>query len=111
MAMFNRPPRAKITPEALEAFRTMQRLERRCTCEDDDGECPACQEWWQQHSILHDELRLKPWQWPAYEHSGNMEPPSPENSELPDPGGPAARYRMLKQAAKGSIRSLCPAFR
>jgi hypothetical protein len=34
----NRPPRPKITPEALEAFRTMQRLERRCTCKNDDGD-------------------------------------------------------------------------
>jgi hypothetical protein len=93
----NRPLRTKVTPEALAAFRTMQRLERRCTCKDDNNDCPACVQWGEQHSILHSELQLKPWQWPAYEHPDDAELPSPEHG---DPGGPAARYRMLKQAVK-----------
>jgi hypothetical protein len=83
----------------------MQRLERRCTCEERDwgGEywkheqCPACTQWSDQHAILWRELRLKPWQWPAYERPEDAEPPSPER---PNPGGPVARYQMLKQAAK-----------
>jgi hypothetical protein len=97
----NRPLRPKITPEALEASRAMQLLERRCTCkgEDDDGECAACRQWAEQHSILHSELRLQPWQWPAYEHPVDADVGS--QADHPDPGGPAARYRLLKQAAKG----------
>ena len=95
----NRSPRAKITPAALEAFRVMQRLERRCTCKGDDSDCPACVQWSQQHSILHSELGLTPWQWPAYEHPDEAEPLPPADNA--DGGGPAARYRMLKQAAKG----------
>jgi hypothetical protein len=93
----NRPPRTKVTPEALAAFRAMQRLERRCTCKSNDHDCPACVQWNEQHSILRSELRLKPWQWPAYEHPDGAAPPSLEHA---DPGGPAARYRMLKEAVK-----------
>jgi hypothetical protein len=93
----NRPSRTRVTPAALEAFRAMQRLERRCACKDDD-DCPACQQWGEQHAILHSELRLAPWQWPAYEHPDDVDA---FQSDHADPGGPAARYRMLKQAARG----------
>src|SRR5262245_39980954 len=94
----NRRRRGEVTLAALEAFRKMQRrLERRCTCDDDHRECRACEEWWQQQSILHDELRLKPWQWPAYQYTGGTPPESAQAFE-PD-GGPVARYRTLKQAA------------
>ena len=96
----NRPLRPKVTQAALEAFRTMQRLERRCTCkgEDDEGECAACRQWAERHLVLHGELQLTPWQWPAYEHPDDADPPSLGDA---DSGGPAARYLMLKQAAKG----------
>jgi hypothetical protein len=99
----NRPPRGTITPTALAAFRKMQRLERRCTCGDDGhGDCPACEEWWRQHSILHGELRLKPWQWPAYLPPGDAEPERQQDALDPD-GGPVARYRTLKQAARAQV--------
>ena len=95
----NRPPRPRVTPEALEAFRTMQRLEQRCTCKNaDDDNCPACVQWAEHHAILHSELGLAPWQWPAYEHPDDADA---FQSDYADPGGPAARYRMLEQAAKG----------
>jgi hypothetical protein len=85
----HRPPRNSITPAALEAFRKMQRLEKKCTCEepDWDGEywkreqCPACTQWWEQHSILWRELRLKSWQWPAYERPEDAESPSNDKAD------------------------------
>ena len=46
----------QITPGALDAFRKMEAPN--CTSDD----------WWAAHSILHDELKLKPWDWPAFEH-------------------------------------------
>jgi hypothetical protein len=105
----NRPPRATITPAALEAFRKMQRLERRCTCEEPDWDgaywnqeqCPACEQWWAQHSILHGELRLRPWQWPAYRRPDGTESPPDSAQDFEPDGGPVVRYRMLKQAARG----------
>jgi len=50
-------------------------------------ECPACKEWWRQHSTLHDELRLRPWEWPAY---SNFEDDDPKT---------IARYHALKAAS------------
>ena len=105
--------RIKITPAAVAAFREMQKL--RCTCPPIDWagkywerpeECAACKKWWEQHSILHDELKLEPWDWPAYEHP-NARPPYPEGSPAakswkPDLEG-QARYRMLKAAADETV--------
>jgi hypothetical protein len=107
----NRPPRGnRFTPAALAAFREMQRLADACTCApvNWDGEhwdreqCKACEQWWQQHSILVDELRLKPWQWPAVE-SPDATCPYPEGCYAAQQWKPdlaaQARYRLLEQAA------------
>jgi hypothetical protein len=113
-----RPPtRIHFTSEAIVAFLRMQEVEQQCTCKpiDYDGpvrerQCDACLEWWRLHSILHGELRLRPWQWPAI-----------EDPESPNPfpaGSPAAaswsrdetacqRYLELDDAAK-AFRSRCP---
>jgi hypothetical protein len=77
-----RPLQYPISETALRAFRHMCRLESQCTCapRDWDGEywkheqCKACAEWWKQNSILHDALKLRPWQWPAIEKPGDREP-------------------------------------
>jgi hypothetical protein len=67
----NRPPRlTTFPPEALAAFKEMLRLEGRCRCKprDWDGEywkhteCRACEQWWDQHWILHQALHCKPWE-------------------------------------------------
>src|SRR5262249_62268885 len=66
-----RPPRSTFSPVALKTFRKMQKLETQCTCEPVDwkGEywkheqCRACDQRSKQHSVLHRELRCKPWQW------------------------------------------------
>jgi hypothetical protein len=42
----------RITPAALEAFRAMQSAK-------------TGDEWWKHHSVLHRELKCKPWEWPC----------------------------------------------
>jgi hypothetical protein len=78
-----RPPQlTSFPPEALAAFRKMQELEGRCRCKPRDWkgeywkhtECKACQDWWDQHGILHEALRCKPWQWPCVEHPDSVAP-------------------------------------
>jgi len=95
----NRSPRSQITPAALEIFRKMLQLEKKCTCSG--YECAACIEWQELDMVLGCELRLKPWQIPACEHPKDRDAPPPSSV---DAGGPAARYRMLKQALKGTGR-------
>ena len=110
-----RPSRVRITPEAIAAFKRMEVARYQCTCPpiDWDGnhwdrpdECPACEEWWAAHHILHAELGLFPHQWPAFEYP---------DDECPFPAGCFAAeqwkrdrdrrpeafelYRVLKKAA------------
>lgn len=59
----HRPPKARFTPAALNAFRRMMELRDACTCAPDATEdCSACTEWNAQERILHTELRLSPWE-------------------------------------------------
>jgi hypothetical protein len=89
---FARPLRHPISETALEAFRLMRELEGKCTCPPRNwhGEywkhqqCKACGDWWEQNSILHDALQLRPWQWPAVEN------PAAENPY--SAGSPAAAH-------------------
>lgn len=110
-----RPPVTQITPKAIAAFRKMRRLEARCTCEPIDWggkyyeheQCKTCEQWWEQNAILCSELRLKPWEWPAYERP-DAESPYPEGSEArknhkPDLAG-QARYRTLEQVAAAEAK-------
>jgi hypothetical protein len=106
----NRPPRFLITPGAIAAFNVMRKLDAQCTCApvNWDGEyweheqCEACEQWWRQHSVLHDELRLTPGQWPAVEDPDAVSP-YPEGSQARINAKPdleaQARYRLLEQAA------------
>jgi hypothetical protein len=105
-----RPMRHTISDAALQAFRHMRRLERQCTCppRDWDGEywkhehCKARAEWWEQHSILHNALQLRPWQWPAIENPAT-ENPYPAGSPAAKRWKPnleaQARWRALEAAA------------
>lgn len=108
----HRPPRGgEFSPAALAAFRKMQRLDARCTCEPidwdrkywDHDECPACARWWQQHNILWGELKLKLWEWPAVKHPDAM-CPYPEGCEAALKWKPdleaQERYRALDAALK-----------
>jgi hypothetical protein len=68
MPVKKRKPKTRIpqiTPAALEAFKRME------AAKTDD-------EWWAAHSILHKELGLPPWEWPAFEIPG---------AECPYPAG------------------------
>jgi hypothetical protein len=62
-----RTPSRRITPTAIDLFDSMQALEQRCSCDaSSSDQCDACKEWWEQNHKLHRELKLRPWQWPAY---------------------------------------------
>jgi len=83
-----RKPVAVITDRAIDLFDDMETLETQCSCGGDVlFECDACEKYWDQHNILYDELKLKPWQWPAY---ANFEGDKSDVIE---------RYRMLKAAS------------
>src|SRR5262245_42848165 len=76
-----------VTPRAIEAFRKMQHVWQACTCPHRQP-CAACEEWWQAHSVLHRELRLPSWWWPAVE---------PPDAECPYPAGSEAAKWWIKQ--------------
>jgi hypothetical protein len=89
-----RDMRRKITPEAVEAFRRME-----AAAEAD--------EWWEAHSVLHKELALPPWRWPAFEYPDAVCPyptgsPAAKNWQANRDGSPEAfeLYRALKAAAE-----------
>jgi hypothetical protein len=98
-----RPTRSRITPAAIAVFRRMEAARLKCTCPAAEGAerkggrepdqsplsslvnststvrhvehpCAACDAWWEAHSQLHDELGLKPWQWPAFEYPDEANP-------------------------------------
>jgi hypothetical protein len=67
----------RIPPEAVEAFKRMEIARDQCTCPpiDWDGKywerpdpCPACDEWWTAHKVLHDALDAFPHEWPVFEY-------------------------------------------
>ena len=104
-----RPTRSRITPAAITAFRRMEAARRLgCTCPAAEGapNCANCAAWWEAHSELHDELGLKPWQWPAFEHPDETNPyPSFSNAARDWAARRAARpeafelFRQLQEAA------------
>ena len=108
------PRAAQITPRAIAAFRKMQRLEMKCTCAPDwEGkyfeheQCRACDQWFRQHRILHGELNLQPWQWPAIENPDAVSPyPPGSEAALNDKPDLEAqeRCRMLERAAAEAER-------
>jgi hypothetical protein len=85
---------AQITPRSLEAFRRLVALEAACVgppkCEP-YKRCAACEAWWVQQKIIHDELGCKPWEM-AVEHANTGEWPADE--------GARARWRLFEEAAR-----------
>ena len=113
--------RHEITDEAVRLFRAMERVECTCLPRDWQGEywkhvqCEGCVKWWQLHSKLHDELRLPPHYWPAYE----PDLPDAELNPFPegcpawrdwrsDKRGQATTYRALRAAAAAPRRARPP---
>ncbi len=106
----NRATKSRISPTAVLAFQEMLKLEARCTCTpinwsrywEGRDPCTACKRWREHHSVLWHELKLPPWEWPAFEHS-DATTPYPEGSYAaqswkPDEAG-QRRYRALCDAA------------
>jgi hypothetical protein len=113
----NRPSRFWITPGAIAAFNEMQTLENACTCAPvkwtrtywKHEPCQACEQWWRQHAILHDALRLTPEQWPAIEDPDAVSPyPEGSQARSDDDNKPdheaQARFRLLRAAAEAAKR-------
>jgi hypothetical protein len=101
----SRKSKTQITAKAIAAFCEMQRLESICSCEEVAWPkardlCVACTAWWAHHSILVDELGLRPWQWPAVENPDAPDP-YPAGSLAAQQWQPdhEARYRALERAA------------
>ena len=104
-----RPPRARISRQAIALFREMEAIV--CTCLPRDWneywkheECAGCKRWWELHSDLHDELELKPWQWPAYRNPADDTNWWPVGSPMwerwvPDEEG-RAQWRLLEAASR-----------
>jgi hypothetical protein len=97
----------KFSPEVLATFRRMQTLETECTCAPIEWEgkywerqrCRACEQWWQAHSRLHEQLSLRPTQWPAVEDpQAGIDPANPAAYPPPDLEA-QARYLALANAA------------
>ena len=109
----NRPPKRQIPPEAIAAFKRMA-ARPPCTCRPVEWfaeywknrePCPSCEFWWEEHSKLHDALRLKPWVWPAIQHPDTKNP-WPEGSYMAGKWRPDERavalYRELEKAARAN---------
>ena len=95
-------PPTTFTPEVIAAFRLMESA--RCTCPpiDWDGEywkrpppCEGCEQWWDNHNLLHRALRLPPWQWPQYKSPGD---------ECPYPAGCYAANHWHRRRAENPER-------
>lgn len=85
---------------ALTTFKQMLKLEGQCDC--DDRKCIACREWWEKHHILHRELELPPWCYPAVEQP-DTPCPFPE-------GSPMARRRRDGGGSNGRAGKPAEAF-
>jgi hypothetical protein len=99
----NHATKTKISPAAIAAFRRMLELEEQCTCPTltweqhftNHDRCKACEIWQKQNSFLCRELRLEPWEWPAYQHP-DATAPYPELANRWKPNLEAQeRFRML----------------
>jgi hypothetical protein len=105
-----RSPVAQISPRAVELFVAMGRL--RCSClppprPPTQGPCAGCQQWYDLHAELHDELQLPPWQWPCVARRSPKRAGSTcWNDDI------AARMQLLQEAARrnssGGVRARPP---
>ena len=99
----------QITPRALELFAATERARRRrrsaacvvgvygqCCME-----CGACQDWANAHSELHEELALKPWEFPCLPICPHR--PGTQASRDWEPSGPElALWQTLERARRAA---------
>ncbi|WP_192733921.1 hypothetical protein [Bradyrhizobium sp. OAE829] len=84
----------EITPLAISTFEKMRAIECACVPRDWAGkywvhtQCSGCEQWWDLHSTLWDELKLRLWEWPAFEDP---------NATCPYPAGCCAAERWQKE--------------
>jgi hypothetical protein len=99
---------------ALAAFKKMLELDGRRRCKPIDwkgeyrkhDECSACEQWWEQHCILHKALHCKLWQWPCVENpdAENSYPKGSEAARIWQPDLKArARFRALEAACREPV--------
>jgi hypothetical protein len=89
-----RRPIRRITKLAVDIFDTMDALAQRCTCAPDATvRCDACEEWWTHHRTLHAELKLRPWEWPAYSDFANDDPKAMQRYDALKAASDAAKVK------------------
>jgi hypothetical protein len=109
-----RKSRERITPRAVQAFGEMKAARAKCTCEPADWEgeywkhkeCRACEEWWDHHFVLWQEVGADLWQWPCI-RDPDAGIPYPRGSwafkhwqqKLGERSDALALYRALEQEA------------
>jgi hypothetical protein len=59
-----RLPRVTLTPEVVQTFKEIQRLEKRCVCYDKAPRCDACTKWWKLMASLRVPLHTPSNFWP-----------------------------------------------
>ena len=102
------PAKETFSAKALATFREMFKLESECTCTDDADEdfCAACYARWDLEKVLLDELKLKPWQFPAVEIPGT--PPIYPKGSPADRECQQAQYLVWQQGPqKARNASFC----
>jgi hypothetical protein len=104
----------QITPRALELFVEMERATRArrradgCSVSTYSGycttDCRACWKWFDLHSELHIELRLRPWQWPCLPR--NPYPPGSPEADDWQPGEEQQElWELLDEARRAATRA------
>ena len=83
-----------VTPAAVEAFRRLLELDAQCTCPppaypNQHEDCPACEQWWERHDIIAQEMGARPWEAPCV-----IEPGEDGQDDTSDPLRRALQVRM-----------------
>jgi hypothetical protein len=106
------PPDYPITQQAIQIYRQMRRLDRRCEClpleerKKTPGwtaqQCPACVKWWQLNAALNTELHCL--EFPVYEA------PEWERDYTPQPSA-VARYYDFEAALQAEKKQKKPKYK
>jgi hypothetical protein len=114
-----RPTRLQVSAKAIELFEAMEQTTRQrnaASCHDDDSgsgsghcraDCDACSRWYDAMGDLHDELGLKPWQWPVYARNPFCPGTARARAWRMDAGS-QAMWELLNAASKQARRNASP---
>jgi hypothetical protein len=104
-----RPTVQQISARAVELYGALRRASRArrgaidCTNAKSGyctTKCRACQAWYDAHDVLHTELRLKPWEWPALPRC-----PFPPGSAAAREWHPGDAQRELQERLEAARRA------